>query len=186
MAVVFDDPIEMKQNQKEKNPEKAQNEKTHKKEKKTDHHNETKLIKIHNKQASAIDKDGAPDITSTQSKYPPVFHGQMWPDPSISHNLAFPMLQKYATEGCPVDCGEPWTREHLDTAVNRGPHISAWSSQAAICLREEALEKVQQGYAEIVNWDDIKENPHPNLKISPLTAVPHKSRLFRAILDLSY
>ena len=186
MAVVFDDPIGKTQNQKEKNPEKAQNEKTHKKEKKTDHYNETKPIKIQNKQASTIDKDGAPEITSTQSKYTPVFRGRMRPDPSISHHPAFPMLQKYATEGCPVDCGEPWTREHLDAAVNRGPHISARSSQAAACLREEALEKVQQGYAEIVNWDDIKENPHPNLKISPLAAVPHKSRLFRAILDLSY
>jgi len=48
------------------------------------------------------------------------------------------------------------------------------------------LEKVQQGYVEIVNWDDIKDNPHLNLKISPLAAVPRKSQLFCAILDLLY
>jgi len=41
----------------------------------------------------------------------------MWPDPSISHHPAFPMLQKYATEGCPVDCGEPWTRDHLEATI---------------------------------------------------------------------
>jgi len=39
---------------------------------------------------------------------------------------------------------------------------------------------------EIVSWEDIKDNSHPNLKISPLAAVPHKSKLFYTILDLSY
>jgi len=36
-----------------------------------------------------------------------------------------------------------------------------------------------------VKWDDIKDASHLNLKISPLATVPHKSRLFWAILDLS-
>jgi hypothetical protein len=38
----------------------------------------------------------------------------------------------------------------------------------------------------VVLWDDIKENPPPQLKISPLAMIPHKSRQFRAILDLSF
>jgi len=54
------------------------------------------------------------------------------------------------------------------------------------CIREETLEKVQQGFARLVQWDDIKENLPPNLKISPVAAVPHKSRQFRTILDLSF
>ena len=33
---------------------------------------------------------------------------------------------------------------------------------------------------------DIKDNPPPELKVSPLAMIPHKSRLFRAILDLSF
>jgi hypothetical protein len=37
-----------------------------------------------------------------------------------------------------------------------------------------------------VNWDDIKNNFPKNLKIPPLTAVPHKSRVYRMILDLSF
>jgi len=44
----------------------------------------------------------------------------------------------------------------------------------AACLREKILEKVKQEYAEM-NWYDIQDNPHPNLKISLLAAVPHKS-----------
>jgi len=102
----------------------------------------------------------------------------MRPDSGISHHPAFDMLFKYATERCLVDCGEPWTREHLEAAILQRTHISAKSTEAATCLQEEALEKVKQGYVEIMNWDDIKENPQPNLKISLLAAVPHKSCLF--------
>jgi len=45
---------------------------------------------------------------------------------------------------------------------------------------------VEQGEADIIKWDDIKDAPHMSLKISPLAAVLHKSRQFRAILDLSF
>jgi len=121
-----------------------------------------------------------------QSKYPTAFRGRMRPDPSIQHHPAYPLLFEYATEGCPVDCGVSWTREHLEAAIARGPHISAKEPEAAAALRREALEKVAQGEAEILRWEDIKDSPHKNLKISPLAAVPHKSRLFRAILDLSF
>jgi len=126
------------------------------------------------------------NFNPSQSKYQPVFRGRMRPDPSIRHHPAYPMLFEYATNGCPVDCGESWNMEHLEAAIHRGPHISAKSPEAAACLRQEALEKVAQGEAEVIKWDDIKDSPHPNLKISPLAAVPHKSRLFWAILDLSF
>jgi len=35
-------------------------------------------------------------------------------------------------------------------------------------------------------WDDIKDNPPPQLKISPIAAIPHKSKAFRSILDLTF
>ena len=38
----------------------------------------------------------------------------------------------------------------------------------------------------MILWDDIKHNPPPEMKISPLVVIPHKSHLFRAILDLSF
>ncbi len=122
-----------------------------------------------------------------QSKYQNVsFCGCMQPDKSIQHHSAFDALYCYAMEGCLVDCGLSWTAEHLEAAVACGPHISAKSAEAAQCLCEEVMEKVMQGEAEVIKWDEIKANPHPNLKISLLAAVPHKSHMFRAILDLSF
>ena len=38
----------------------------------------------------------------------------------------------------------------------------------------------------IVNWDGIKDNPPPCMKVSPIAMIPRKSRKFRAILDLSF
>ncbi len=35
-------------------------------------------------------------------------------------------------------------------------------------------------------WDSIKDNPPKELKISPIAAIPHKSKDFRSILDLSF
>jgi hypothetical protein len=47
------------------------------------------------------------------------------------------------------------------------------------------LEKVDQGYARLVPWDDIKSNPPKNLKISSIAAIPQtKSREYCMILDL--
>jgi hypothetical protein len=53
-------------------------------------------------------------------------------------------------------------------------------------LAREIQEKVAAGQARIVLWDDIKAAPPPNLKISPVAMIPHKSRGYRAILDLSF
>jgi len=124
-------------------------------------------------------------LDQAQRKYPK-FRGLMQPHPSIQHHPAFPLLFQYATQGCPVDCGPQWTSEQLNATVRQGAHPSARSPEAQACLREETLEKVQQGFARLVLWDDIKEHPPPNLKISPVAAVPHKSRRFRTILDLSF
>ena len=37
-----------------------------------------------------------------------------------------------------------------------------------------------------MKWENIKQNPLPNLKISPLAMISHKSRIYRAILDVSF
>ena len=50
----------------------------------------------------------------------------------------------------------------------------------------EIAEKVANGQATLVPWNSIKDNPPPNLKVSPIAMVPHKSRPYRAILDLSF
>ena len=51
---------------------------------------------------------------------------------------------------------------------------------------EEVTDKVAQGQACVVLWDDIKDNHPCQLKVSPVAAIPHKSRAYRSILDLSF
>ena len=65
-------------------------------------------------------------------------------------------------------------------------HIPRPKHPKRSAIRTETLEKVEQGYAKLVTWDDIKHKPPPNLKVSPIAAIPHKTRQFRAILDLSF
>ena len=99
---------------------------------------------------------------------------------------AGPLLLQYATTGCPADCGEAWSVEDMEAAVSKGPHMSALQPLAAAQFCAEALEKEQLGFCRIVKWADLRKNPPQKLKISPLAAVPHKSRSWRAILDLSF
>jgi hypothetical protein len=42
------------------------------------------------------------------------------------------------------------------------------------------------GHQKIILWDNIKNNPPTQLKISPIATIPHKLRSFRSILDLSF
>ena len=46
--------------------------------------------------------------------------------------------------------------------------------------------KVLENFAKIVKWKDIKNDIPPNLKISPIAMIPHKSRDYRSILVLSF
>ena len=50
----------------------------------------------------------------------------------------------------------------------------------------EAREKETQEFANIKKWEDLKQDLPHALKLSPLAMIPHKSRKYRAILDLSY
>ena len=113
--------------------------------------------------------------------------GLMWPQTpySVGH-AAVPLLHSYAREGCPVDCGEPWSRSQIEELLKRGPHRSALVKKAVIQLRGETNDKVQQGYARVVRWKELRDNLPKNLKISPIAMIPHKSKPFRAILDLSF
>jgi len=71
-------------------------------------------------------------------------------------------------------------------AVTRGPHSSARSPEAIAHFKAEAAEKVRTNQARLVLWDSINNNPPKELKISPIAAIPHKSKDFRSILDLSF
>ena len=112
--------------------------------------------------------------------------GLMWPHTYALQHPAVPLLQKFSTTGCPTDCGPPWTKLQIEAAIRHGPHKSARSPAAKAALRAEALTKVQQGFAKIVKYKDIANDIPSQLKVSPAACIPHKSRQFRVILDLSF
>ena len=108
------------------------------------------------------------------------------PQPLAMQHEAASLLQHYAEHGCPVDCGDDWSREHIEALLRRGPHISAHAPEAISYFQEEVKAKIAGGYATIVRYGDIKRNLPRRLKISPVALIPHKSRSFRTILDLSF
>ena len=114
------------------------------------------------------------------------YKGSMCPSNLALKHPAAEKLSKYATGGCPTNTGKPWTKAEIWEAVERGPHVSALEEEAIEQLAGEILEKERVGQCKVVLWDDIKDNPPEQLKISPIAMIPHKSRKYRAILDLSF
>ena len=128
---------------------------------------------------------GTQDLPNTRNP-PETYRNQMCPRGLALHHPAAATLLEFATQGCPVNTGKQWTAQQMQAAITRGPHVSALIPEAMAQLDEEIAEKVQNGQARLVRWNDIRHNPPPQLKISPVAMVPHKSRPFRAILDLSF
>ena len=125
-------------------------------------------------------------LSAEQHKYQHLYIGLMAPSgPALKHPVA-PMLLELATVGCCAHIPTTWTAELLEAAIAKGAHPSALDPIAAEQLCTETMEKIAQGYARLVNWDSIKDNPPPNLKISPIATIPHKSKGYRMILDLSH
>ena len=88
----------------------------------------------------------------------------MRPRNGTLYHAAADDLLRYATNGCPVDCGKDWTIKEIQAAINKGPHKSALDPVAMTALRVETLERLAEGLCSLVPWDAIKHNPLPNLK----------------------
>jgi hypothetical protein len=58
-------------------------------------------------------------------------------------HAAAALIQAYAKEGCPTDCGPNWTKEHIEAAIKKGLHSSATEFEALKALHEETKEKVK-------------------------------------------
>jgi hypothetical protein len=117
---------------------------------------------------------------------PKTWRNCMCPSGLALHHPAAGHLLAYATGGCPTNTGRNWTLQEMEAAIRRGPHVSAMEPPAMAQLAKEIAEKVENNQARVVLWDDIRKSPPPNLKISPVAMIPHKSRGYRAILDLSF
>ena len=112
--------------------------------------------------------------------------GLMHPSSFALEHEAAELLVDWAKNGCPVDTGEDWTKIQIEEAIQRGPHQSAFQDGAVEFLQQETEEKVAHNYAKVVRYGDIKSKLPKNFKISPVAMVPHKSKSFRCILDLSF
>ena len=77
------------------------------------------------------------------------------------------LLSEWSKLGCPTKTGRPWSKEEMWEAVARGPHQSSRSTEALAHFTAESAEKVKVGQARLVLWDNIKDDPPPQLKISP-------------------
>jgi hypothetical protein len=110
----------------------------------------------------------------------------MCPQNLALYHPAAAKLLDFATGGCPANTGRPWTKAEMEAAIERGPHVSAMDPDARTQLQQQVADKVKKGQAKLILWDKIKDDPPPELKISPIAMIPHKSRQFRAILDLSF
>ena len=103
----------------------------------------------------------------------------------IAH-VAADLIISYAKYGFPADCSPNWTKEHIEAAIFKGPHPSAHVPAALQALLNETDDKVQNGYPKVMGYGDIMHALPSKLKIPPVAMIPHKSRSFRTILDLSF
>ncbi len=93
------------------------------------------------------------------------------------------LLMDWDKFGFPTMTGRDWTLEKIQAVINRGPHQSALETEAIAHFKEEVRNKVAEGQAHDVLWDDNKKNHPPQFKVSPVAVIPQKLRTYRLILD---
>ena len=110
-------------------------------------------------------------------------------DPQLSPDLedlphpAAPLLVEMRDDGVAVNLkGPDWTTGELQERLERGPHKSA--TEYAEFVRDEMADFVKKGYWVVLPFDKVKDLP--NLRLSPLGAVPQRDRRPRLIVDLTY
>jgi hypothetical protein len=85
-----------------------------------------------------------------------------------------------------VDCGPDWSWDIIEAAVMCGPHSTARTPKAVALFEEDIEYQRKAGFCKMILWKEIKRLRQPNLKISPVAAVPQVGRRPRIILDLSF
>ena len=107
------------------------------------------------------------------------------PDLALAHPAAG-ILSEWATFWYPAMMGKGWTKAQMAAAISRGPHESSMTPEVWERFRQVVTEKVVAGQARLVEWDSINHNPPSQLKILSIAAIPHKSKAYCSILDLSF
>ena len=68
----------------------------------------------------------------------------------------------------------------------KGSHDSAFEEESISHFATEMKEKVVSNQARLVCREKNKGNSPTQMKVSPIAKIPHKSKIFRLILDLSF
>ena len=71
------------------------------------------------------------------------------------------------TTGVAADCGAEWTKEAVDLAVARGPHLTAATPDATELVHGDISYQEKAGFTEVVCWDEIKDDLPEHFKVSP-------------------
>ncbi len=85
-----------------------------------------------------------------------------------------------------MQSGTPWTVAQMQAVINWGPHKFVLAPATIKQLWRGVQEKIRTGQAKKVDWEDIKNDPAVQLKISPIAMIPHKSQKYQTIFDLSF
>ena len=113
------------------------------------------------------------------SRQPPDLHPRIG---EINHPAAT-LLESYYREGVPIALASPpWTQEHKNQVLLRGPHKSARDHIDFVRLEFE--EYVRKGFWTILPAADVLH--FPELRLSPMGVVPQHERRPRIICDYSF
>ena len=81
--------------------------------------------------------------------------------------------QKREKRGLNLKCRKRWTKDHILLPYPTKQSLIQYNK-----YKDKVTKKVRIGQAKLVAWDNIKDNPPVGLKISPIAAIPHKSKQF--------
>ena len=81
----------------------------------------------------------------TVSALLPLHKNNMCPQGLALFHPAAATLLHYATNGCRVNTGKPWTVSQMQAAIDQGPQVSALDPQAIVQMDAEIAEKVTKG-----------------------------------------
>ena len=96
------------------------------------------------------------------------------------------VLHKYATRGCPAECGDDWPLEVVLAARAAGPHVSALLDDSVELVWEDVEYQQAAGFIKIVRESELfGPGQAKNIKISRVAVVPQANRRGRIILNLS-
>jgi hypothetical protein len=123
-------------------------------------------------QWTAYEGIGTPIAPTDHALQPPHCNSMCPVGQALQHPVAS-LLNKWAQLGCLTKTGRPWTKEKKWEAVEWSPHCSALTPDTIVHFAAEEAEKVRTNQAQIVQWENIMDHPPKELKISPITTIPH-------------